>query len=174
MNLGALEYAAPGPYPKIGSLEENFAYARDMLSNMAGQVSEMSAISLYIYDHLYEYPFAKDLTIIFKKIAMVEMHHLNIFGELARELGEDPRLWSYQYGRKQYWSPRFNQYPTDFPLIVQYAMETELEAIEKYQQQANTIKDSTVVDCLLRIIEDEKVHVQIFNTILDEYFQTIL
>ena len=89
---------SPEPYPDIHVRGRDPRYARAMLSNIGGVTSEMSAVALYLYDHLVsgDTPTAR----IFREISVVEMHHLEIFSELAMQLGADPRLWSVQRRRK--------------------------------------------------------------------------
>ena len=46
------EFQSSKPYPPIDCSIKNSMYARIMLDNMAGNRSEMSAISLYTYNQL--------------------------------------------------------------------------------------------------------------------------
>ena len=59
----------------------------------------MSAISLYVFNHLIT-EYNPDVSAVFHKVSIVEMHHLEIFGNLAQQLGEEPRLWT-QHGCKK-------------------------------------------------------------------------
>ena len=169
LDMNHLKFKADGPYPVIGEIEPNRNYANAMLSNIGGSNSEMSAISLYVYNHLYEELYSEEVATIFIKIAMVEMHHLDIFGTLAVRMGADPRLWADNWGKKVYWTPAYNNYPTDYYKLLKNSLEGEYLAIEKYQQQLSYIEDKVVRDCLRRIIEDEEVHVEIFQQLMADY-----
>ena len=103
----AAAFRAPEPYPEIRVEGRNLRYARAMLSNMGGGTSEMSAASLYLYDQLV-CAGEEALAQTFHEVAMVEFHHLEIFGALAEQLGGEPRLWSVQRGRRVWWSPEYN------------------------------------------------------------------
>ena len=83
---------SPLPYPPVAAQIKSPAYAQAMLSNMSGSVSEMCAVSLYFYNRLLSQEQQK-IADIFSKMAVVEMHHLEIFGTLAHQMGADPRLW---------------------------------------------------------------------------------
>ena len=161
-------YAAPGEYPPVKVNEKNRLYGRMMLDNMGGQNSEMSAISLYIYNHLFlndrEY-----LSHVFRKISIVEMHHLATFGQIAKLMGENPRLWTHRGNGMAYWSPGYNQYPTELGYILQNALMGEKKAIQKYEEQCQIIQDENIVKCLKRIIEDEEVHIDILKMLYQEY-----
>lgn len=160
-------YAAKAPYPPIRASERNPQYGRMMLDNMGGSNSEMSAVSLYIYNQMITGSL-KEVSYAFHKISIVEMHHIHIFGELALNLGENPRLWTHRGNQMYYWTPGYNHYPTELAPLLKNAIQGEENAILKYQQQARQIKDPCITDILERIIEDEKIHIQIYKKLQKE------
>lgn len=170
-------YQAATPYPPVKISGQNSHYAAAMLDNMAGQNSEMSAVGLYFYAHLVTTGY-KDVAEAFLRISMVEMYHLNLFGELAMQLGENPRLWCRQprSGRYLYWNPACLKYPHIQPpapgcripesnvrTILAQAIEGEQAAIHKYMQQTSWIQDVGICDILRRISADEQMHLEIFS-----------
>ena len=161
-----LQYTAPGPYPEIRAGEKNRRYALAILSNVGGGVSEMGAVAAYLYGHFIQ---ASEGADFLGHIAMVEMHHLAIFSELSRQLGEDPRLWSPFRGGRRYWTPEYLRYPRQVEQSLRYLLEEEETTIRKYTQQSLWIKDGNVVENLRRIIADEEVHVQILKGLLEIY-----
>lgn len=111
----AVAYQAAMPYPPVKVVAKNPRYAAAMLDNMGGPISEMSAVCLYFYNHLITSDY-KDVADTFHRISLVEMRHLEIFGALAMQLGENPRLWSRRArGGYSFWSPGFLCYPP-FPI----------------------------------------------------------
>lgn len=161
-------FFADKPYPEICVSSKNPKYARWMLDNMGGVNSEMSAVSLYFYNHLIINDEYKQIRKIFHQISIVEMHHLKIFGELALNLGENPRLWFINKNRKIYWSPSFNQYPVEISHLMHHALDGEMAAINKYESQMCRINDENIAANLERIIMDEKLHVHIFRQIISD------
>lgn len=153
------------PYPPVKAECKNPMYAQAMLSNIGSANSEMTAISLYIYNHFMTAE-KEDIAQIFHKISIVEMHHLNIFGTFAVQLGTEPRLWAQINRRMVYWTPQYNNYPTELKQLLQNSLSGELKAIEKYKTQARRIKDANIIENLERIILDEECHVEIFKTLL--------
>ncbi len=168
MDLSSVIFSDSSPWPFMEVIEKNRRYAAAMLSNIGSCNSEMSAVSLYTYNSIITRNFFFDIAECFQKISIVEMHHLNVFGELAYMLGTDPRLWSYQNGQMRYWSPACNRYPGRIGQIVSNALSGELEAIKKYQEQSQWIDDCRIKAILNRIIADELCHVHIFRHILAE------
>ena len=89
MDLSALAFADNSPWPPIEIISQNKRYGAAMLSNIGACNSEMSAISLYIYNGMITKSYFFDIAECFHKISIVEMHHLHTFGELSIMLGAD-------------------------------------------------------------------------------------
>lgn len=153
---------AEGPYPPVQAEGKNLLYARAMLDNQSGSDSEMSAVSLYFYNHLITFE-DQEAALVFHKISIVEMHHLEIFGTLALQMGENPRLWTQGANRKVYWTPAYNRYPVQIEQLLYHSILQEQRAVEKYQSQLKWISDCNVQDNLKRIIQDEQLHVEILT-----------
>lgn len=165
---GGLECQAMEPYPPVQAAGRNPRYAAAMLDNIGGNNSEMTAVAGYFYAHLmtHDCPEAADA---FHRISVVEMHHLEIFGELTRQLGEDPRLWGCPQGRKIWWSPGYLQYPRRLGPIIRTAVHWEKGAIRKYRSQLRWIGDPNICENLRRIIADEEAHLRVLATLYDAY-----
>ena len=157
------QFSDSSPYPAICVEAPNERYAQEMLSNIGACNSEMSAITLYFYNSVVARQKFPDVAECFHKISMVEMHHLDIFAQLAFLLGADPRLWQESKNRFTYWSPRCNQYPRRILPLIENAIHGETEAIKKYQQQCKVIQDPNITANLNRIIQDERIHLEIFH-----------
>ena len=162
-------FSAETPYPEIHIHTQNMSCARWMLDNLGGVNSEISAVSLYFYNHLIIDEEYEEIRNAFHQISIVEMHHLDIFGQMALQLGENPRLWFVNRNRKIYWSPSFNQYPTELSHLMHHDLDGEMAAINKYENQLCRINDACVAENLRRIILDEKLHVHVFEQLISEY-----
>ena len=160
-------YKVNAPYPPVRVDGPNIVYANEMLSNMGAIVSEMSDVTRYFYIAVVTKQQFSSIATCFHHISIVEMHHLNIFAELALLLGADPRLWCGQ-PRKRWWSPSFISYPHELCGLIAESIEAEKAAIHKYSAQANTICDKNIVAILNRIIRDEKRHIQIFREMYEQ------
>ena len=161
-------FSAQAPYPAIEVEGTNAVYAIEMLSNIGSANSEMSAISLYFYNSIITKSRYGEIAECFHKMSVVEMHHMNIFGQLACLLGADPRLWSYDGRRPAYWTPGYNKYPRRVKEVLRNAAEGEQAAIRKYREQADWIEDPHIVENLNRIAADEEHHIQILEQLYKE------
>lgn len=161
-------FSDPAPYPPVQVCGVNQSYARAMLANIGSGNSEMSSLSLYFYNSIITRQIQEEVSECFHKISIVEMRHLDIFGELARLLGADPRLW-YNTGRRAvYWSPCHNKYPKELPFLLKNSIHGEMQAIEQYRRQANWIEDENITAIINRIILDEEHHVTVLRTLYQE------
>ena len=142
-------------------------YARIMLDNIGGGNSEMSSVSLYMYNSLAAEEPA--VAAVFREIQAVEQRHLEIFTQFAMQLGENPRLWTQRCRRKVYWTPGYNVYSRNLPVILSDAVESEQAAIRKYEYQCGMIQDRNIAENLRRIIQDEKRHAEIFKELCLQY-----
>lgn len=158
-----MEYKVNKPYPKIEIEAPNETYGLMILDNVGGMNSETSAISQYIYNHAIAGQEFLELKQTFLDISMVEMHHLDIFMELALKLGADPRWWTCLNDQCCYWSPSYLNYPRQVNEVLQTAIDNECQAIDKYMYQTKVIKDSHIIAILKRIIEDEELHIKILK-----------
>lgn len=165
-----MKYQVDLPYPTVHITKPNDEYGQMILDNIGGMVSKMSAVSLYMYNYTIAGEAFKELKEIFLQISIVEMKHLDIFSSLALQLGMDPRLWSGSKDHNEYWSPSYNNYPNQLKALLVNVITSEQKAIDKYSFQASIIKDPVIVDILQRIIQDDKMHVEI----LEGYYKKLV
>jgi bacterioferritin len=167
-NTTEYNYRVNAPYPPVRVDEPNPDYASEMISNMGAVVSEMSDITRYFYIAVVTKQQFSSISTCFHHISIVEMHHLNIFAELALLLGADPRLRCGR-PRKRWWSPSFISYPHEIGALIAESIEAEKAAIHKYTGQTNSICDRNIAAILNRIIRDEKRHLRIFREMYEQF-----
>ena len=160
---------AAGPYPPLRVQGQNPVYAEMMLSNMGAPNSETSAVAFYRYARLMSMREDGETSILFHKVSVVEMHHLDLFAQLALELGGEPRLWHCRNNRREYWSPRCVNYAhCSVKDLVKNALEDERAAIRKYERQLACIADPGLAALLERVLEDEREHVKLWEEVLEK------
>ena len=165
-----MEYYVNIPYPPIEVKEKNPIYANLILLNYAGSVSELSAVTQYVYHEIAfsdnKYP---DISETIKGISIVEMHHLQILGELIVKLGKDPGYWIYKHKKTNLWTPEFLSFNTDLKKALTIDIIDEKEAIAQYKRTAKQIDDTHIVDIIDRIILDEEYHIKLFTELYYKY-----
>ena len=157
------------PYPEIKVEKKNIEYAKLLLNDYASPVGEDRAIHQYIYqnfDKFNEDPvFAKTLS----QIAMVEMKHLELLGETIKLLGINPefRFVDKNTNYLVYWNSSYVNYTTNIIEMLKSDILIEKEAIKNYRYHISIIDDKYIKALLYRIIEDEQMHIQCFNMLLN-------
>ena len=161
-----MKYYVDIPYPKIQIERPNIEYAK-LLSNVyAGEISEESCISLYIFEHISLSNIYQEYAEVLKKIAIVEMHHLEMLGELINLLGMEPVFMSYDKLQKTLipWNACYINYDTNIKDIIDLDIQAEENAIACYQYILTIVKDKYIIQILERIIMDEELHLSIFRS----------
>lgn len=157
------------PYPEIKVERPNIDYAYLLLQDYAGSVSETTAILTYSYQHFLD--INENFSQVIKTIAITEMRHLDILGELICKLGFNPVYKTLQSDSNDMlaWNSDFVNYETNLEKLLKYNIKSETDAINNYLEHIKMIDDVYIKRILERIIEDEKIHIKCFNDLLDEY-----
>lgn len=153
------------PYPKLRNIGKNSQYATMLYEDFGGKCGEVTAIMTYIYQHLIIQDI--DIAQIMKKIAVVEMHHLDLIGSLIKMLGKDPKYMDNNY---MYWNADTIDYEKkDIRSLMKMNIQSEQEAIANYLKAKRYTRNQSVRNLLDRIILDEQSHIQVFEGIIKKY-----
>lgn len=158
------------PYPIIKVEEKNPYYADLLSQDYAGDVSELTASLLYSYQHFEIFDKNEEFAKIIEEISIVEMTHLEILGKTIKLLGKNPvyKTCESQRGNCVMWSSNNVIYDKDLKDMLKTDIRTEKLAIKNYEHHMEIIDDKYIKEILKRIILDEKRHLQIFETLLEE------
>ena len=156
------------PYPKIQVEKKNLYYAEILLDDYVGIKSEDTSIMQYIYQSFDMYEILPEFSEILSKIAMVEMRHLALLGKTIKALGLDPKFKYINKIKNRYecWNSSFVDYTTNLQDMLISNIELEKAAIKSYKKHIEIIDDKYIKELLLRIIEDEYIHIDLFNKML--------
>ncbi len=154
-------------YPPVKTEGRNLRYAAILSQDFAGVVSEMTAITQYLYQHLIISSSNKELASALECIAVVEMHHLEMIGELITDLGGDPQFRVMGGKNRAYWSGRYPLYLQNPRRFLMENIKAEQQAIRTYRVNISQIDDMFVKKVLERIILDEENHIKIFEGFLN-------
>ena len=181
-------FRSSAAYPPVQVSGKNLDYAREILENIGSPESEMSTISLYIYNSLVTADEFREVSECFHGLAVVEMRHLEIFSRLVKLLGVQPRLWCQRTYRKRgfgsglfmnssvsnrmvWWSPSYNTYHCELRPMLTDAIKGEEAAIRQYRRQAEMIQDTCICEVLKRIILDEERHIEVLRDLYEKYVE---
>jgi len=164
-------YRDAAPYPEVSGPADSDTVAM-LKRDYAGSGGELSGITQYVYQSIAaggkdavaneagaNEAFANALL----QIAIVEMMHLDMLGDAIVTLGGDPRFSDDQ---QRYWTAADIDYSRSLEDMVRANVEAEETAIANYQRHASHTDNKSVRELLLRIAEDEKLHLRFFRKML--------
>lgn len=152
------------PYPRLRNIGKNSQYANMLYEDFGGALGEVTAIMTYIYQHLTISD--KEISGIMRKIAIVEMQHLDLIGELIKILGKEPK---YIDSDNILWNAKFvNFEKRDIKQIMEENIQLERDAITNYLKAKRYTRNHSIRNLLDRIILDEQSHIQIFESFLKD------
>ena len=151
------------PYPKVPKLYKNSRYCGLVYNAFAGrEEGELTATLQYIYEHIYLQKHS-DISRILKEIAIQEMQHLNILGEIIVNLGGKP---IYQNSNNEFWNAcNVNYKFSNIEEAMKINIRAEEMAIKNYQLLWRYTNNPYLRKVYERIILDEKVHLEIFKNL---------
>ena len=171
MSVGGFDlekYRVDLPYPEIKVKDKNLEYAKLLHDDYAGFVSEMSAITQYVYGHLVTDKVNEKVTATLEGIAMAEMKHLELLGKAIIALGGNPVYWGTYNNMDQYWNASYVSYSKDVKQLLMDNIKGEQDAIYQYKRHIYIIRDPHIQELLSRIVMDEKLHLTILTKLLNE------
>lgn len=169
-DINTISVTASLPYPPLKCEKENTLYASLLMIDMASAGGEMTAIYQYLYENWVLNEKMSLYAQLMLKIAKVEMHHLNMLGDLIQQLGGDPKCQTMANDKSTPWNGTFINYSKELNTMLCGNIMGERAAYNTYQTHANQIKDPFVSAVLRRIAEDEKVHYQLFNQMINKNY----
>lgn len=166
-------FALNEPYPSINDVKPNKNDLLIILNNYAGLISELSAITQYIYHkQIFDCKNSDKIASTLLQIAIIEMRHLNIFGNLITKLGGNPKFVYKSYNNFQFWSANMIDCETNILKMLESDLKLELETINAYTNQAKWVSQPEIAETLLRIVKDEQLHAEILQNLIIEIKKT--
>lgn len=162
MNLKNVIVADSSPYPEIKVQAENEKLARQISSAFGGNGGEFGTISEYVYQSIV-FPEYSEL---FRRLAIVEMKHLNMIGQLMEQLGGRVIYGYYPDKEAVYWNGVGVNYTRDITTALLYDLNGEQRAYSSYVTLARQSGDRYVFAILTRIALDEMIHTSLLKSLL--------
>lgn len=152
------------PYPTVTTEGRNTAYAAILTNDLAGQVSEMTAVSQYVYQHIISVN--QKIAKAMECIARVEMRHYEFISELIRDFGGNPKVAVQNGCSLIFWNAQYVDYCSDPKIFLKNNIAAETAAISNYTKRIGQMSDNSACAVLERIILDEENHRRIFYELL--------
>ncbi len=155
-------YAARRPYPSLNAISTDPRFAAKLEPL---RISKLNSISDYLYESIiFEnvYPW---LSTLLEGIANVEARHFKMLSTLISRLGGDPAINCHMRNIPIDISENTNSIaPRVARRILTQAISREKNTATEYRNLSGSCKDKKIGDILMRIAEDEDIHINILDT----------
>ena len=156
------KYALDTPYPQVRGTcsQRDLRMIMDLYSGRAG---ELTAITQYLYQRYLMDEIDEDMAKALMGISKTEMRHHALLGEAIVKVGGDPIMG----GSTCFWSGSNVNYAKNPICFLQNNISAEQQAICAYRRASACIDNASLSELFLRIIQDEELHIEIFNNLLE-------
>jgi len=163
------KYIVNLPYPEPRVEKTSIGYANVLLKDYAGEVSEFTAVSLYVYQHIVSEGRFEDYARIIGGISMAEMKHLELIGKTVKLLGIKPIYIDSACPPGQLWTSAYVNFTIFIKDMLLEDIKSEKKAIKNYKYHISIIKDRYIQELIKRIIKDEELHLKLFTELYGKY-----
>ncbi len=163
------KYSVKLPYPEVKVEEKNQVYANLLLEDYAGMVSELTAINLYVYQHIIGKGYYEDYAELIGGVSISEMKHLELLAKTISLLGVKPVYTNSICPCNQVWTAKYVNFDIDIKNMILEDIRSEEKAINQYNRHICLIDDKYIKKLLNRIILDEELHLKYFNKMCKKY-----
>ena len=157
------------PYPTTDEICPD-AYSLAVISPAyASSTGELNSVLQYLYHSFnFEKQGLNDYAEILESIAIAEMLHLKLLGKMILALGAQPIYCQNPPTAYNFYSAKYVSYSRNLTNMIEDDIMGEKRAIYKYSKMLLRLKNEQVKAIVSRISEDEKLHIEALNEILNK------
>ncbi len=157
------------PYPSTENLTKDAASARIISPAYADRTSEMTAILQYVFQSvIFSGLGMQENAQTLQAIAIAEMHHLDLLGEMLLGLGTTPVFSAQPPYPFRFYSAANVSYATSPQRMLMDDIRGEKQAIRDYESMVRRLDNEQVAAVISRIILDEELHLEKLTKMLEE------
>ena len=133
----------------------------------ASPTGELNTILQYFY-HYFNFDRCgyKEIAQTIKSIAIAEMLHLDILGRTITALGAQPVYCQNPPTAFNFYSAKYVTYSRNLVHMIEDDIIAEKKAVSLYSRMLTRLKCDQLKDIISRILQDEKLHLEKFEEIL--------
>lgn len=149
------------PYP-LTAPKRDLRDARLLQDLFGGRASETTAIMQYCFQSYVLRSARPGLSDLLTAIAKVEMHHHALLGGAIFDCGKPPLIAS----NCCFWSASAVDWSEEPVNVLERDIEDETRAVRSYERAAKLVRSPSLSALLLRIAEDERLHITLLTEAL--------
>ena len=157
------------PYPGTEVIGQDRESVRIISPAYADCGSELTAILQYVYHAIvFSGLQMKQYSRLLMEIAVSEMHHLDMLGNMLYQMGALPVFTSCPPRLFDFYSTAAVSYSCEPEKMIRDDIRGEQEAIRQYQSMLRRLRNESVSAVISRIILDEELHLRTLQSIMSE------
>lgn len=155
----------PDPYPEITCTAPNPHDVALIRPLYAGNLSELTAILQYCYQHTVLEKACPEASSAIAAIAAVEMHHLHLLSVALFTMGCQPKYANPNI--HNWWNAGIICNEQNLCKVLLKNLKDETDAHSAYLAIACKVNNPTLAALLRRIAQDEKMHMDLFTNMIN-------
>lgn len=156
----------PSPYPSTGQITPNPSWLPMLAADYTAKQGKLTCFTQYIYQSVVVKQQNPDLSACLYQIAVIEMKHLHLLGELIVCLGGNPRFINRHAGHTTAWHGGMVLYHQDIIRLLQQDILLEQQSIRMFEAQIQYMGESPVCALLQRMAQEDTLHIKLFEQFL--------
>lgn len=164
MELNNIQIRATGLYPEIVGADNNpqtVQILKDLLSSRDGEVA---AIMQYMYQSRIANKIDTNIAGLLEEIAVVEMEHMELLMDAIIAFGGTPK---YENSRGQMYNAGYINYSTKLKEMLDANIADEQKGVADYELAQKLVTNQSLKQLLIRISQDEQMHLNTFKMLRD-------
>lgn len=170
MTIDLKQYQDPMPYPTIFRLRQDQEITRRIMSGYSGAASELSTVLQYA-QHSLRCKNYSEVSETMRGIFYVETLHMELLGDVLCKLGGNAEYIMSVQEKNIYWQASMVNYSSAPSSMLRLDIEGEKGAVAFYEQTAKMTDQPELKSLMLRLAEDERLHVKILSDLYSRYFR---
>lgn len=162
MDIDNIQIRASGNYPNIENANNDTRVVMLLKDLLASRNGEASGVMQYFFQSRIARQVDDEIADILEEISIVEMEHMQLLMDAIVAFGGVPK---YENSKGQPFSANYINYSTKLKDMLQFNILDEQNAIRDYNNAQQFIDNQSLKNLLARIVEDEKLHLNIFKNL---------
>lgn len=160
----------PTPFPTAAGLSPDAYSLRILSPAYASPTGELNAVLQYVYhSFFFRNEGHASIAETLRSIAIAEMLHLNLLGEVILALGASPVFCQFPPSGYNFYSAKYVAYSSSLVHMLEDDIRAERRSIALYTKMLKCLTNGQVRAVVSRLLEDEKLHLENLTQIFADF-----
>lgn len=171
MILDLNKYRADAPYPSVGNVRKDKKLAATLMEGYSGEMSELTTVLQYAYHSLRCKRRHNAIYEVLRGIFYIETIHMELLGDCIAKLGANTEYTIRLREKTICWQAAVVEYESSPAKMLLADIQGEKGAVAFYEGTAATLNQPDIAKLLMRLAEDERLHVKLLTDLYHTTFR---